>query len=266
MAGSQNITKEKYMALAKYPVVFARLMGLDPDPWQIEVLRSESQRIILNCARQTGKSSIVALMAIHHAIFEPKSMVIVISHTYSQAAETFKKMVGYYRRYSHIMPPITASTETVHRLELDNGSRIITLTGQRPDSIRGFSGVTLLIVDEAAQVLDESYYAARPMLAVSGGRVILLSTPHGKRGFYYGAWSNETDWHKVEITADQCPRLTKSFLEEERSIFPDWFFMQEYFGFFAEGVSSVFKTDDIDRAFKEGIYVRDEIDLDIDDL
>ena len=89
MASSNSINHD--LAVALSPVVFARSLGIEPDPWQSEVLRSDSKRIILNCARQTGKSSIVAILALHHALYTDKSMVIIISHTLQQAAETFRK-------------------------------------------------------------------------------------------------------------------------------------------------------------------------------
>ena len=44
-------------------------------------------------------------------------------------------------------------------------------------TVRGFSGVTLIIEDEASRVDDLLYRTMRPMLAVSGGRMILASTP-----------------------------------------------------------------------------------------
>ena len=235
------------LAAALSPVVFARSLGIEPDPWQQEVLRSDSKRIILNCARQTGKSSVAAILALHRALFFDKSMVIIISHTLQQASETFRNCRDYYRQ---IARPVLSITESVHRLELQNGSRIVTLTGLRPDSIRGFSNVSLLIIDEAAQVPDESYQTARPMVAVSGGRIILLSTPYGKLGFFFEAWQYEGEWLKVEVNADQCPRITPEFLAEERKKNTEWFFRQEYYCEFHDRITSVFRRDAIDRAFK----------------
>ena len=113
------------------PVIFAQSLGIDPDPWQEDILRSESKRIILNCARQTGKSSIVAIIALHHCLYTPNAIVIVISHTLQQSAETFRKIHHYYRQ---IAKPVLSITESVHRLELQNGSRVVTLTGQSPDT------------------------------------------------------------------------------------------------------------------------------------
>jgi hypothetical protein len=145
-----------------------------------------------------------------------------------------------------------------------NKSRIVSLPGKE-QTVRGFSGVSLLIIDEAAQVDEDLYHAVRPMLAVSDGRLILLSTPFGQRGFFWDTWKNKEGWMKVKITAKECPRLSPDFLAEERATFPDWYFEQEYNCVFAPQVSSVFRTEDIERAFHPEIFSRDDIDLEIDD-
>ena len=252
-----------YLALEKYPALFAEaLLGHQADPWQEEVIESESKRIILNCCRQSGKSTIVSIVALHHALYHPNAMVIVISHTLQQAAETFRKITDYYKQVGR---PVLSVTQTVHRLELQNGSRIVTLTGQAPDSIRGFSNVSLLVIDEAAQVPRAAYLSARPMLAVSDGKIILLSTPHGKDNFFADAWFNESEWLKIEVNADQCPRLTARFIMEEKEIYPRYWWLQEYYNFFSEAVDSVFRVEDIDAAFDHPeLYARDEIDFSLE--
>lgn len=78
-------------------------------------------------------------------------------------------------------------------LELPNESRITGLPGS-PDNIVGFSAVTLLIIDEAARVGDALYNLVRPFLtatkSVHGrpGRLVVASTPFGKRGWFFEAW------------------------------------------------------------------------------
>jgi hypothetical protein len=106
------------------------------------------------------------------------------------------------------------------------------------------------VIDQAAQVRDETYEEAlRPMLAASNGRIVLLSTPHGKRGFFYRAWEDESMWLKIKINACECPRISRRFLEEEKKSKPEWLFRQEYFNFFAENRSLVFRPEDIEAAF-----------------
>ena len=116
-------------------------------------------------------------------------------------------------------------------------------------TIRGFSAVDLVIEDEAARVSDETYLAIRPMLVVSGDRLILMSTPFGKRGHFFDAWANGGDaWERTEITAGQCPRISDHFLEQERTALGEWRFRQEYFCKFVEGDDQVFLHDAIARA------------------
>src|SRR5207244_3774051 len=89
--------------------------------------------------------------------------------------------------------------------------------------------VGLLIIDEAARVPDDLYRAVRPMLAVSGGRMICLSTPYGKRGFFYDAWAQGgADWLRIEVPAERIPRIPPEFLEEERRAIGDSWYRQEY--------------------------------------
>jgi hypothetical protein len=120
-------------------------------------------------------------------------------------------------------------------------------------TIRGFSGVGLLLVDEASRVADELYFAVRPMLAVSGGALMMLTTPYGKRGVFYEEWTREPaassdSWERYEVPASQCPRIPAEFLEEERQTLPSWVYRQEYECSFEETEDQVFTTDVIERA------------------
>jgi hypothetical protein len=106
--------------------------------------------------------------------------------------------------------------------------------------VRGFSGTSLLIVDEAARVDDELYYAVRPMLAVSGGSLMMLTTPYGKRGVFHEDWTGGRGWDRYEVPAAECPRITTEFLEEERETLPSYVYRQEYECSFEETEDAVF--------------------------
>jgi len=237
------------LAASVDPVMFARSLGIDPDPWQRDLLLSTDTRIILNCARQSGKSTITAVLALHHALNNPKALVLVLSRSLRQSSELFKKITWFYRDLGR---PVPSDIENALTLQLVNKSRIVSLPGKE-ETIRGFSGVSLLIIDEAAQVNDELYYSVRPMLAVSQGRMILLSTPFGKRGFFFKEWSESPTWKKIKITADQCPRISADFLREERAALGDWWFQQEYMCEFAENVDQYFSYDEINDAVSDDV-------------
>jgi hypothetical protein len=107
----------------------------------------------------------------------------------------------------------------------------------------------LLILDEASVIEDALYQSLRPMLAVSDGRIILLSTPRGKRGFFHQVWTEGgTDWHRTRITAQECPRISPEWLENERKTIPDFWFRQEFECQFVETSDQLFSFDDINAA------------------
>ena len=111
--------------------------------------------------------------------------------------------------------PVVADTENRLTLELANGSRIVSLPGTEK-TVRGFSGVRLLLVDEACRVEDTLYTSITPMLAVSGGRLVALSTPFGCPGLVARRLDSDEPWLRVEVPATLCPRISPSFLAEER--------------------------------------------------
>jgi hypothetical protein len=238
---ARRIDRERYDA-----VLMAQRAGITPDTWQSDLLRSDAKQMILLCSRQSGKSTVSSILAIHEAVYQPNSLILLLSPSLRQSQELFRKLKDVYNALESPSLPQTIE-ESALRIEFDNGSRILALPGKEA-TIRGFSGVSLLVVDEASRVPDELYQAIRPMLAVSGGRIVLLSTPFGKRGFFHSEWTDGQDWRKVKITADQCPRIDKEWLERERAMIGDWWYLQEYFCEFVETSDQVFSYDDIQAA------------------
>jgi hypothetical protein len=232
------------LRLALDRAAFARSLGLEPDPWQERLLRSSSDRVLLNCCRQSGKSTMSGLIALHRALYHPSSLILCLAPALRQSQELFGKVLGFYRDLGR---PVAPQAERKLSLELENDSRIVTLPGTEK-TIRGFSGAALLIVDEAARVDDELYFAVRPMLAVSGGALMMLTTPHGKRGVFYEEWTSGRGWERYEVPASQCPRIPEAFMEEEREALPSWVFRQEYECSFEETEDQVFTTEMVERA------------------
>jgi hypothetical protein len=128
---------------------------------------------------------------------------------------------------------------------LRNGSRIVSLPSSE-STIRGYSGVALIVEDEAARVSDDLYRAVRPMLAISQGRLILMSTPFGKRGHFFEEWAKGgASWERMEAKAMTNPRITATFLDEERRSLGEWWFRQEYCCEFQDAVDQVFSHESV---------------------
>jgi hypothetical protein len=228
---------------------FAHCLGIVPDLWQVRFLRSEAPRVLLNCARQSGKSTMASVVALHKALTVPSSLGLILAPAERQAKELFSKVATAYQALGHIIP---ADSYRKMGMELANGSRIEALPGTEK-TIRGFSGVDLLVVDEASRVADELYYAVRPMLAVSGGSLMMLSTPYGKRGAFFEEWTNGIGWERYEVPASRCPRISKTFLEEERRSLPRRVYRQEYECSFEETDDQVFSFEDVAAAISKDV-------------
>ncbi len=231
-------------------LTLAAYAGFTLDDWQRDVLTSTAHQIILLVTRQGGKSTVSSIRALHRALYTPASLVLLLAPSYRQSKELFRKVKD---ALAALPFSVALASESALELEFTGGSRIAALPGKEA-TIRGFSGVSLLIVDEASRVPDELYQAVRPMLAVSGGDILLLSTPFGKRGFFHHEWTEGgASWHRTKITATECPRIPREWLEQERRAIGDWWYRQEYMCEFVETIDQVFSYDDIQRALDDSV-------------
>jgi hypothetical protein len=217
------------------------LAGLSPDPWQRTLCRSTSDRVLLLCSRQLGKSTGVAFVALNEAYLHDDSLILLSSKTERQAGELFTKITRYHRQLG-LVPTVR---DMALQLELENGSRIIALCGEG-DNFRGFSDPRLCLVDEASIVSDSVMTALLPMLIVSGGRLMALSTPKGKRGWFFEQYvSDSTDWLRINARADESPRISKQRLEEQRRSLGERLYSQEFSNMFIEAEGQLFSDETI---------------------
>src|SRR5262249_11604679 len=199
--------------------------------------------------RQAGKSLTAAALALREALLRPNAPVLLLSPSLRQSGELFRKAVDLYGALGR---PVPASAQSALRLELANGSRLVSLPGDE-ENVRGFSGVGLLVINEAARVPDALYCAVRPMLAVSQGRLVALSTPFGKRGWFHDEWHGDGDWQRVRVTAEECPRISREFLAEEKRALGERYYRQEFCCSFEDCVDAVFSYRDIQAAFSDEV-------------
>ena len=217
-----------------------RAGGLTADPWQADLLRSTAKRILLLASRQSGKSQTVAARVLNQAITKPNQFILLLSHNLRQSGELFREKL--LPLWVAAGSPLKLKNATQLELRLSNGSRILSLPANEA-GVRGFSKVNTLVIDEAARVDDLLYRSLRPMLAVMDGDIIAMTTPFGQRGWFYESWQSDQSWHRVKVTADQCPRLKPEFLAEERETLGDVFYKQEYLCLFGAVVGALWPSE-----------------------
>ena len=250
-------------------------LGFEPDEKQAAVLASNSKRGILLCSRQWGKSTVSAVKAVHRAATVAGSLVLVASPTERQSGEWVRKAEEFVRRLGWKPKGDGANAQSI---VFANGSRIGGLPGNEA-TVRGFSAVSLLLIDEAARVPDDLYRALRPMLAVApsstahnggpsghlcapgsnahngdpGGDLWLMSTPFGKRGFFYEEWADGPGWERVTGPATECARISAEFLEEERRAQGEKSFAQEFLCEFTDNGQTMFPRDLVESVMRDDV-------------
>ena len=267
-----------------------------PFHWQRDILRSTAQFKILNCARQSGKTTIIAVIPAWKARTKPRSWSIILASREDQAIYVMNKI----KRVISIDPTYPALVRTSDRLlELDNGSRIQVIVAVEGAS-KGVSKPDVIIVDEAAQIIPDTPLTAGLVPMLTGNpdcEFLMLSTPFGRSGFFYRTWQNQA-WERYyvrspftpmssltleqlqtedEFRVDQAKHGVRGYysprhfdLKEQLfqlSLLGPQIYRQEQCGEFVEPDSQLFSYSDIAKAFnkdgvqalKSGVLVRDDI-------
>ena len=233
-------------ARALDPTLIARDVGLDQlDPWQAKLIDEPPKRLLCCCGRQVGKSTAAAVCALNAVHLPGTGNGRADRPSLRQSVELFRTFHAMYQR---LPGRPAAQYETLSRLELENGSRVISLPGSEK-TVRGLASVDLIVIDEAARVDDDLLAATRPMLAVSNGSLFALTTPAGKRGWFYEQWLHGVGWQRISIKSTECPRISAEFLDQEREQLGPLIFAQEYLCEFHDEVGAAFLTELIEAAF-----------------
>ena len=250
------------------PLSFARLATKHAwnweaiDPWQRRVLEELKQRyLILNCSRQSGKSSILMVKACWVALNRPGSLILVVAEQRQsnedirKCRDLFLSLNRYLRAKYEGKHELGLVTDNKTSLELGNNSRIIALPGN--EKVRGYSAPQLVILDEAAYVEDEVFVAVDPMMEVSQGQLIVASTPNGTGGFFARELGNPR-YLKIEAPWWDCPRIRKESIEQKRLVYGDAYVDQEYCCKCLDDISALFtdlalraSLDDSEDVFEE---------------
>jgi hypothetical protein len=212
------------------------------DAWQKEYI-AEKGNCHLRCGRQSGKSAAASIKIIEHAIKETSpGDYLVIALTENQAYALFFKCLMYAEaRYPHLIKR-GVDKPTKHILKFKNGINInCYAAGEQGMGLRHFT-LKKLFVDECASMAREVMISCSPMLSLVGGSIDMLGTPMGEQGFFW-EYSKREDFRKFHISAEDCPRHSKEFLENEKSMMTPLEYAQEYLGEFISQFRRVFSED-----------------------
>jgi hypothetical protein len=229
-------------------VAFARIrLCVRPDDWQCRLMRSTSDVVAL-CGRRVGKSQSAGWVAAHHVVKGEGRTALCISPTQRQSGELFRLAKAAIVK---ALPDISFPTDNRLSIELPNGSRLLSLPGD-PGTVRSFTA-SLVTIDETQSLPDgglELFAAVRPMLATTGGRMIVLGTPLDRSGLLFDMWEGgiAESWQKIHVPSTLCPRIPAEFLESERRLLGEAIFRREYLAEFSASETGMFDRDLLEAA------------------
>jgi len=189
-------------------------------------------------------------MGLHVAMYHPGHPVVMVGRAGRQSVEIFRMARLLYDK---LKSPPRLIVDAATQLEFANHSRILALPGDA-DTVRGISGASCVIVDEASYVSEDMLIALEPMLSTTGGPLWLMSTAAGKRGFFCDYHRDKSvDFFRTIATADDCPHISREFLDKRRKRWPKWKFEQEFHCVFHDDNESAFTGDLVKRLFSPGV-------------
>ena len=212
------------------------------DKWQKEVLECKTN-LCLCSGRQVGKSTIISMKAGEEAVQKRNWTIMVIAHVERQALLLFEKVLAYIYENHKSMIKRGKDRPTKHTIKLTNGSVIHCLpTGDSGYGIRGYT-INSLYADEAHFIGEEVWAAVTPMLATTGGKINLLSTPFGASGYFYNRFYDDK-FTSIHVNAEEVaesreePQRTwmRNHQKDEKERMTKLQYQQEYLGLFVGGI------------------------------
>ena len=216
------------------------------DDWQKEYILHEGNTVI-RAARQSGKSFAESLRVALFALLNSKTTTLIIASVDRQSVELLEKVKS---KIMLLAPQQISKTPTFHKIILKNGSKVLAEpAGATGYGLRGFT-IDKLVADEAHYIQDAVFVAVRPMLAITGGTLDLLSTPRGNEGFFYDCFEDDTFWKK-HVRWEDCTRYAEGFIEQERKRMTKLEFSQEYDAEFVDALMQFYSKELIVSCFSE---------------
>lgn len=202
-----------------HPVGLFRLAIGTPDAWQARLLGILAEgkpdtRVAVVCSRQSGKTSATACAAVWLAWTRRDQHILVVGPTQAHGSNLVERAAMITAELPAEARPMRASRT---RLVFPTGSDITAVPGDTPSSVRGHT-VHHLLFDEAGWVKPETFESALPTVTATSGQVAMCSTPNGKQGPLWTAWSGEAgEWVTLRAPASEIERFDPADLRRRRA-------------------------------------------------
>jgi phage FluMu gp28-like protein len=228
----------KQFLVPEDPVEFCRvLFKFEPTEYQAKLLRDPSKRIAVRWSRQSGKTTTIALRALHFALTHPKTLTLIVGPSLRQSMIMGDRVQDYISGLPGEVRRALIDRQQRTVIRARNLSRIVILPNS-PQLLRGYTA-HLVLPDEANFFRDDElvfYNVIYPMLATTDGALIASSTPWNKDSVFYRMCQSK-DFSKHVVTCEDVVKaglIKQSFIDQMREELPEERFRREFYAEFVE--------------------------------
>ena len=243
-------------------------------PYNKKYVNDDKNRwIIYRCGRKVGKSTSVAVKALHRAWFADAYFdkvvdlcdILIVAPTLYQANVIMDQIKTFSKRSKLYEDSIIRETATELEIEWLSGNgktRIFTrAAGDTGTSLRGYIP-HIIIVDEAAFINQRVLVALIPAAMGQKAHIWITSTPFGKNNYFYeksvDANSMNPRWKEYHVKSLENPEIANDphMVAEIKSVTGDEF-TQEFEGEFLDGGNALIPRHLIQEAIVESVKIPD---------
>lgn len=260
---------QKVLEMIRKPSMFAKhILAIDLFDYNAKYVDDDNRFIVYRAGSKVGKTLSTAVKSIHFAMFptlynaEVKNVrhaeVLIVAPTQWQAnimLDTIKNLIQRSNLLKQFIKRENREMIEMIWLSGKGTTKIFTrAAGEHGESLRGYRP-NVLIADEAAFIRDEVFVAVVPRIGAQQGSVWLVSTPFGKRGYFYraceSAWKGER-WKEFHVKSYENPLIAsdKDFLAEVKLVTKDQY-TQEIEGEFIEEADALIPMALITNAIRD---------------
>jgi len=234
------------------PVERFRLAVGEPDEWQKTLLRTsptinpEDRLTLALCGRQSGKSTTTGCIA--YDSFSRGETVVLTAPSLRQSTELFRRILEF-KNTDPFCPPIVRQTQTELEAHPSHGGRIVVVPAT--DQARGLTA-DLICADEACFITPDDALTAFFPMRKETGRIILLSTPNLRQGYFYDVWSSDKKVRRITARSIDVPRR-RAQVEFDRSTMSEMTFRREHLVEFVGGGTPLVSWSTLEAATNEEV-------------
>lgn len=199
---------------------------------------------VVKSKRQVGKSILAITVLLYFAFSSAGSIGVMVEPSLAQGRRVFRQMVKAVG--GEDSPLIKSSNATLLEIIFSNGSQVVFKSSEQREALRGLTvSNSVLILDEAAFLPDDTFEILDPIVDATRSPVLILSTPQFRSGQFYERFKRGQDGSDFVRSydwalEDTSALLTKEKLEYYRETMTDMKFRSEILGEFLDELSYVF--------------------------